>query len=605
MCSCRLYAVTYEVKHTDLPPYSVGAISDTGALYGCVSGTTQLLIWDAGTGVNRSVDIGQTLFYVQDVNKYDQVLLGTDTSSFLWKDNEPLISVPAVAKKVNSLGQVLYQTPVGGSPHTFFWDSMLGSIDLGIPAFRDYAYGLSLNDQGTIAGRTVSGNYSLGFIWTRSEGLQDLPLPFSYDSSFVVDINNQGDIAGYYQRKSDSSTRGFVKDSSGYYDLGQSSQAIALSDNGYVLFFDNSEGGAYVWDRVNGKVKLPLLAGYTGVRPSFMNNRGDVFGYCIGPNWNDKAAVYWTRTLPIPTKPVVWDSGNYSDNLNALEAHWMSTVAETTITEYQYALGESQNDPGTGYTVGWTSSGLQDSATLTGLNLVPGHKYFVYVKARNGQGNWSVVGVSDGIVVVNKKAGTPGDAKLAPDAAVVSIENLVLLEYAGNYYVQDVNRSSGLRVTGSVPSHGDTLNLSGVLSTNADGERSVQIIGYEKTGSGFAAIPLTVSAKAAASRPFFFNSITGAGQRGVNDPSPYGASTVGLYVRVSGTVTDIDANFVYLNDGSSSNATGIRVAGTTRPGSVSIGRFINVDGVSSLRRSGSVYQLLIRPRSSSDWTVAN
>ncbi|MEI6916058.1 MAG: hypothetical protein WCL39_13060, partial [Armatimonadota bacterium] len=421
---------------------------------------------------------------------------------------------------------MLYQTPVGGTPHTFFWDSTLGSIDLGIPVFRDSAVGLSLNDQGTIAGHTASNNYSLGFIWTRSEGLQDLPLPFSYDSSFIVDINNQGDIAGNFQRTLDNSTRAFVKDSSGYYDLGQSRQAIALSDNGCVLLSD--KWGVAVWDKVNGRLELPLLAGYTAANASLMNNRGDVFGNCTGPG-GANTAVYWTRTLPMPTKPVVWDSGNYSDNLSALEAHWMSTVAETTITEYQYALGESQNDPGTGYTVGWTSSGLQDSATLTGLNLVPGHKYFVYVKARNGQGNWSAVGASDGIVVVNKKAGTPGSAKLEPDAAVVSIENLVFLDYAGNHYVQDVNRSSGLRVTGSVPSHGDTLNLSGVLSTNADGERSVQIIGYDKTGSGFAAIPLTVSAKAAASRPFFFNSTTGAGQRGVNDPSPYGASTVGLY----------------------------------------------------------------------------
>jgi len=107
MCSCRLYAVTYQVKDAYRSQGGFNAISDTGALYGVYSiySTSRLLrIWDAGTGESRFVDIGQTLRSVQDVNRYDQVLLEIDAGEFLWKDNEALISVPAVAKKVNSLG---------------------------------------------------------------------------------------------------------------------------------------------------------------------------------------------------------------------------------------------------------------------------------------------------------------------------------------------------------------------------------------------------------------------------------------------------------------------------------------------------------------------
>jgi len=100
-----------------------------------------------------------------------------------------------------------------------------------------------------------------------------------------------------------------------------------------------------------------------------------------------------------PSTPVVTDDGGSTTSLTQLHAAWTATDNKSAIVEYQYAIGTSPSDLGSGYVVGWTSVGTATSVTRTGLSLQIGQRYYFYVKAKNAAGLWSSTGVSDGIGV--------------------------------------------------------------------------------------------------------------------------------------------------------------------------------------------------------------
>ena len=99
-----------------------------------------------------------------------------------------------------------------------------------------------------------------------------------------------------------------------------------------------------------------------------------------------------------PTTPVVTDDGDTTTSTTQLHATWTSSDPESGIAEYQYAIGTSAG--GTDV-VPWTSAGINTEVTHTGLNLTVGTTYYFAVKAQNGQGLWSEVGVSDGITITD------------------------------------------------------------------------------------------------------------------------------------------------------------------------------------------------------------
>ncbi len=97
-----------------------------------------------------------------------------------------------------------------------------------------------------------------------------------------------------------------------------------------------------------------------------------------------------------PTTPLVTDDGLYSTSPDTLHASWSASDPETGITEYQYAIG---TQPGLTDTADWTSAGTATEITRSGLTLTSGTTCYISVKAKNGAGMWSDVGVSDGILV--------------------------------------------------------------------------------------------------------------------------------------------------------------------------------------------------------------
>ncbi len=159
----------------------------------------------------------------------------------------------------------------------------------------------------------------------------------------------------------------------------------------------NDEGTYNVAVRVRG------AGGYTLTRTGTVN-----IEYCGGTNkttgidfdWSPRISSLETSDQTPPTTPSVDDGGDITSSLNTLFVKWSSTDYESGIQEYQYQVAYD-NGNARGFlkdVTTWISAGGQTELNIR-LNeqLIPGKKYYVLVKAKNGVGMWSSVGRSNGI----------------------------------------------------------------------------------------------------------------------------------------------------------------------------------------------------------------
>ncbi|MCP5408948.1 MAG: PKD domain-containing protein [Chromatiaceae bacterium] len=122
----------------------------------------------------------------------------------------------------------------------------------------------------------------------------------------------------------------------------------------------------------------------------------DEFGEESG--WSDPLEVTIgpvADDLTPPTRPSVFDGGEFTKSMTTLAASWEAADPESGIAEYKFAIG---TQPGEADVLGWTLT-TDTSVRLENLSLVDGETYYFSVSARNGEGLWSEVGWSDGITV--------------------------------------------------------------------------------------------------------------------------------------------------------------------------------------------------------------
>ncbi len=207
------------------------------------------------------------------------------------------------------------------------------------------------------------------------------------------------------------------------------------------------------------------------------------------------------------------------------------------------------------------------------------------------------------------EASGAGRAKLQADGVELLLTGCVVTAApgqaaAGRAYLESLDRSAGLALLTDAPvAEGDLVEVAGRMGTTSDGERVVQQAFVRVIGQIQPLEPVRVTLRSCAGRAFFYSSATGAGQRGVTEPPGRGLSTTGLLVRVTGRVNEIGPEFVLLNDGSFPYLTGVRVERSSLPPGIQVGDAVSVTAISSLRRAGTAYQLLLRPRSSADFQV--
>lgn len=306
-----------------------------------------------------------------------------------------------------------------------------------------------------------------------------------------------------------------------------------------------------------------------------------------------------------PTTPVVTDDGAFTLSTDTLHASWSSSDPESGVASYEYAIGTAPTDPGSGYLVGWKSVGASTQATETGLTLQAGTRYYWYVRAKNGQALQSAVGVSDGILAVTKTASTPAEAKLEADGVALVVEGVVTAtaaELGQRIYIEAADRSSAISCAATDScSEGDRVQVAGVMAT-VEGERVVSAASVVVTSAGSPLLPLVMTLRSTSGGAFSYNSATGAGQRAVTLPSYGGVSSVGLLVSVNGRVTALDAEHLYLNDGSWDGIS-LKVSRQHVPAGVQVGSVLALTGVASMRQDGADYRTVILPRREADTQI--
>lgn len=212
-------------------------------------------------------------------------------------------------------------------------------------------------------------------------------------------------------------------------------------------------------------------------------------------------------------------------------------------------------------------------------------------------------------VYVWKGAGNTGprifDIKMQPDGTEVLAADKVVSAVFGNmFYIQDPDRSAGIRVSGlPVPALGESVAVAGKLNT-LNGERLISAQSVQVLAAGEAPVPLGIS-----------NKDVGGGGVGDHTPGVDGGSGVhnsGLLVRTWGTVTRASNGFYfYIDDGSGlhdgSGNTGVRVdvsgaAGLEAP---QVGDYVRVTGISTTVLVKGRLQRNVMVRSSGDVTVTD
>ncbi len=267
----------------------------------------------------------------------------------------------------------------------------------------------------------------------------------------------------------------------------------------------------------------------------------------------------------------------------ALSAAFISPAA---LAQYQINWYSTNSGGGTSSGGGYVLSGSIGQSVAG---------YAENAQMKHWIGFW--VGDSGSATVVSKIS----DLKTLDDGTLVSFAGKIATsadsEYSGFFYVEESDRSSGIRVaaaSGAVPAlmRGSVVNVIGKLGTTAAGER--QIVGPSViiAGSTTPIAPLFMTNKAVGGGAF---GSPPAGQYGVTGGA--GTNNVGLLIRTSGRVTGTDGGFLLIDDGS---GTPVRVDSSMLAAPPAVNDHVTVIGVSSLHKPASDRLRLVLPRDDAD-----
>lgn len=138
--------------------------------------------------------------------------------------------------------------------------------------------------------------------------------------------------------------------------------------------------------------------GFNPLDPSDASQDADGDGFTnleecqAGTDPNDPASH---PDITPPETPSV-SAGPYSTSASELSASWTCSDDYSGIAGYDYAIGTIAG--GTDVRE-WTSNGTSNALTATGLSLANGQTYYMSVRATDGAGNQSTVGISPGVIV--------------------------------------------------------------------------------------------------------------------------------------------------------------------------------------------------------------
>jgi hypothetical protein len=212
------------------------------------------------------------------------------------------------------------------------------------------------------------------------------------------------------------------------------------------------------------------------------------------------------------------------------------------------------------------------------------------VKAKNGVGLVSNVGMSDGVKIAKLVAGVSG-AKSEPENRMVALDDrIVTANLSDCIYVEDADRTSGIKVMTTGIAEGTIVDLAGFITT-VNGERQI---------SAYALIPGEgghfLESYATMNRSFYgelLNSYTPGVTKG------FGLNNIGLLMTTWGRVTEVGAGYFIVKDGAPKKLT-LKVS---YPGEVTppaVGTFVKVTGINTVE-PGTLYPVLRLRKPSDLW----
>lgn len=260
----------------------------------------------------------------------------------------------------------------------------------------------------------------------------------------------------------------------------------------------------------------------------------------------------------------------------------------------------------------WWSDGGNRSAEAKYAVLHQGNEYPKTVNQQTDGGKWNTLGTYEltagdtvsvrlsnaapsGYVVIAdavkfEQAYVPipsvGLARRLPDGNDVRISNAAVTAVFGpEFYVEELDRSAGLKVVGSGVEVGDLVEVCGRLSTD-NGERVIADSTVRKLGGPAHLKPL------------------GLAGRDVDLNGTRGLSAAGLLVTVWGKVTAAGSDYFYIDDGSAlqdgSGNIGLRIDASSLSSIPDTTRYAVVTGILASTVLDSRIIPLIRPRSDED-----
>ena len=267
---------------------------------------------------------------------------------------------------------------------------------------------------------------------------------------------------------------------------------------------------------------------------------------------------------------------------------WTASTDNVGVTGYKVFRNGGQ--VGTSATTSYTDTGLSQSTT-----------YSYTVSAYDAAGNNSAQS-SPAATAKTMAAISISSAKLLGDTSTVGLtDKIVTAVFSDHFYVEESNRNSGVKVVPTVMpagiAAGKTVDIGGTMQTGSDGERYIGSATATLKGTGSVAA-LGMNNKAIGGGDWYYDSGSGAGQKGIKDAS--GANNIGLLVLIWGKVTYAGSDYYYLDDGSAlddgSGQIGVKVLalGTTVP---AVDSYKTVTGISSCYKVGSDLFRLVRARS--------
>lgn len=237
-------------------------INDQGEIVGSVRNI------DAGTDTDVAFYLrGGNMTYIAslsavDVNSAGQVTGSSGQSAVVWSESNGLIQLKTYGEfnirpqRINESGQI-----AGG---LMFWNTPSEAVDLAIATGQN-VNASGINDNGQVVGSYISTELGQrAFIWDATNGMTDLGI-----SSGAADINNQGEVIG-----TDNSIHAFYWNGNDPFQLesltaGGMTQARDINDNGWICgraWDAQGSNHAVVWEPVPEPSSiLALLCGIGGL----------------------------------------------------------------------------------------------------------------------------------------------------------------------------------------------------------------------------------------------------------------------------------------------------------------------------------------------------